>query len=303
MMKSERKNYRSLDEFYKEKFGCKVFKVSIDSGFSCPNKDGVKGSGGCIFCNGSTLVKSDLPDLISQFEATKEVLHRKWKTAKYIPFLEANTNTYASLETLKNIYEPLISIDDVVGLSIATRCDAISEEVYDYLADLNKRTYLTVELGLQSSNDDSLKRINRGHTKNEFTECVRRLKELNIDVVVHIINGLPGEDEDTMLETVRYVDSLEVAGIKFHMLYIERDTKLAELYKNEPFPLLSREEYASIVGKQLALLDESVVVHRLLSGPNNEKLIEPKWLLGKFTNLNYMENYLRENSIFQGMKK
>lgn len=302
-MKKEEKNYRCLDNFYREKFGCKVFKVSLDSGLSCPNKDESKGKGGCVFCNGSTLVGEEKSSLFEQFERTKEVLHKKWKDAKYIPFLEANTNTYASLEELKSIYEPLLELDGVVGLAIATRCDSITDEVYDYLEELSKRTYLSVELGLQSSNDETLNRVNRGHTKDEFTECVKELKSRGIDVVVHIINGLPGEREEDMIETIKYVDSLGVVGIKFHMLYIEKGTRLAQIYENSPFPLLTREEYSTILGKQLEYLNDSVVVHRLISGPNNKKLLEPKWLMGKFTNFNYIEKYLKDNNIFQGKKK
>ena len=184
------KCYKSLDLFYKENFGEKVFKVSLDAGFSCPNKDGLKGRGGCIFCNGSVAIGDKREDLIAQFESVKEVLHKKWPKAKYIAFLEANTNTYADVDTLKKIYEPLIRLDGVVGLSIATRCDAISEEVYDYLEDLNKRTFLSIELGLQSAHDATLKYLNRGHTVSEFTECVKELRGRGIDVVVHIINGL-----------------------------------------------------------------------------------------------------------------
>lgn len=286
------KCYKSLDQFYKEKFGEKVFKVSLDAGFSCPNKDGLKGRGGCIFCNGSVTIGDKRENLIAQFESVKEVLHKKWPKAKYIAFLEANTNTYADVDTLKKIYEPLIRLDGVVGLSIATRCDAISEEVYDYLEDLNKRTYLSIELGLQSAHDETLKYLNRGHTVSEFTECVKELRKRGIDVVVHIINGLPYETKNMMIETIKYVNGLDVQGIKFHMLYIERGTLIESIYRKEKFPLLSREEYIEILGEQIKLLDKNIVVHRLLSGPNNKLLIEPKWLIGKFKNLNAIEDYL-----------
>ncbi len=294
-------HFRSLNDYYREKFGCKIVKVSIDAGFTCPNKDGTKNVGGCIFCNGSTLVGGN-GDVVSQFYTAKKVMDKKWKNSKYIVFLEANTNTYGSLEKLKSIYEKLIELPDVVGLNIATRCDAISEEVYDYLEILSKRTFLTIELGLQSSKNGTLKFLNRGHTREEFTECVRELKRRNIEVVAHIINGLPNESEEDMLENVRYLNGLGIDGIKFHMLYIERGTKLASMYQEKPFKLLTCEEYIHILGRQIEILNSNVVVHRLTSDPNRDKLIEPKWLERKFITLNAIDRYLMENGIYQGSK-
>ncbi len=294
-------HFRSLNDYYREKFGCKIVKVSIDAGFTCPNKDGTKNVGGCIFCNGSTLVGGN-GDVVSQFYTAKKVMDKKWKNSKYIVFLEANTNTYGSLEKLKSIYEKLIELPDVVGLNIATRCDVISGEVYDYLEILSKRTFLTIELGLQSSKNETLRFLNRGHTREEFTECVGELKRRNIEVVAHIINGLPNESEDDMLENVRYLNGLGVDGIKFHMLYIERGTKLASMYQEKPFKLLTREEYIHILGRQIEILNSNVVVHRLTSDPNRDKLIEPKWLERKFITLNAIDRYLVENGIYQGSK-
>lgn len=296
------KNYRDLNSFYREKFGCKVFKVSLDAGFGCPNKDGTKETGGCIFCNGSFGVGNKNEDLKLQFKHVRDALHKKWKDAKYIVFFEANTNTYAEVRELKKIYEEVLTFKDVVGLSIATRCDAISDEVYDYLEDLSRRTYLSIELGLQSMHDVTLQKINRGHTLEEFTACVKNLRGRGIDVVVHIIDGLPGEDEKMMIETCKYIDSLGVQGIKFHALYVEEGTTLAQMYKRKPFALLTREEYFRIVGKQLECLSSDIVVHRLLSGPDNKKLIAPTWMLGKFVNLNAMEKYFKDKNIFQGKK-
>lgn len=297
------KRYYSLDKFYKEKFGTKVFKISLDAGFTCPNKDGLKNVGGCIFCNGVAGIGEKKDSLEIQFEKVKEVLLKKWKKGKFIPFLEANTNTYAPLDKLKEIYEPLLKLDNVVGLNIATRCDSISEEVYDYLSELNKRTYLTVELGLQSSFDETLKLINRGHTKDDFTKCVHELRSRNINVVVHIINGLPYETEEMMYETIRYVNSLSIQGIKFHMLYIEKGTKLESLYQKEKFNLLSKEDYIRIVCNQIAMLDKSIVIHRLISDPNRSLLIEPKWLINKFETLNEIDKCLEEHNLYQGKEK
>lgn len=175
--------------------------------------------------------------------------------------------------------------------------------MYDYLEDLNKKTYLSIELGLQSSFDESLKFLNRGHTREEFAKCVKSLRKRDIEVVVHLINGIPGETLDMMVETARFIDSLDVQGVKFHMLYIEEGTELARLYEKEPFYLLTRLEYMEILGKQIEVLDKKIVVHRLLSGPDNKKLIEPKWLFGKFKNLNAIEKYFKDNDIIQGKKK
>ncbi len=296
------KHYYSLDKFYKKKFGQKVVKVSIDAGFTCPNKDGKKNLGGCIFCNGSTLVGNSSESIITQFKKTVDVISKKWKNAKYIPFLEANTNTYGNLEKLKSIYEPLLSLPNVVGLNIATRCDSITNEVYDYLEELNKRTYLTIELGLQSSFNDSLNYLNRGHTKEEFTNCVKELKKRGIAVVAHLINGIPNETEDMMIQNVLYLNALNIDGIKFHMLYIEDGTTLASMYKKGGISLLKKDEYIRILGNQIKLLNSNIVIHRLISDPNREKLIAPKWLEGKFRILNEIDKYFEEHNIYQGQK-
>lgn len=294
------KHYYTLDKFYKDKFGSKVFKISLDAGFTCPNKDGNKGYGGCIFCSTTPFIGDAKKDLFKQFEEIKEMLHKKWKNAKYIVYLEANSNTYASVEKLKSIYEPLLKLDNVVGLNIGTRCDCLSVPILNYLEDLSKRTYLTIELGLQSSHDKTLEYLNRHHSKEEFTTAVNNLKKRGINVVVHIINGLPFETKEMMFETVKYVNSLQVDGIKIHMLYIEEETILASIYKNNPFKLLSKDEYIEIVAHELQLLDKSIVIHRITGDPNKNKLIGPNWLVKKFVVLNDIDKFLRENNIYQG---
>lgn len=296
------KHYNTLNEFYRKKFGSKVFKISLDAGFTCPNKDGKVGYGGCIFCNGAPYIGDRKKDLITQFEEIKQMLHKKWREAKYIVYLEANSNTYASVEKLKSIYEPLIHLDNVIGLNIGTRCDCLNDDILNYLEDLNERTFLTIELGLQSSHDKTLKLINRGHTKEQFSEAVKKLHSKNINVVVHIINGLPYETEDMMIETAKYVNELNVHGIKIHMLYIEKNTPLAKMYESAPFHILSKDEYITIVSKQLRELNDKIVVHRITGDPNHDKLIEPKWLVKKFVVLNDIDKYLKEHEIYQGQK-
>lgn len=294
------KHYYTLDKFYKEKFGCKVFKVSLDAGFTCPNKNGKKGYGGCIFCSSTPFIGDSQKDLKTQFECVKEMLHKKWPNAKYIVYLEANSNTYASVDELKDVYEPLIKMDNVVGLNIGTRCDCLSDEILEYLEDLNSRTHLTVELGLQSSFNSTLELLNRHHTKEEFTYAVNKLKSRNINVVVHIINGLPYETKEMMLSTIKYVNSLHIDGIKIHMLYIEEGTKLASMYKQKPFEILTKDEYIEITVSQLELLDKNVVIHRITGDPNKNKLITPIWLVKKFVVLNDIDKYMRSKNIYQG---
>ncbi len=294
------KRYHTLDYFYKHKFNSKVFKVSLNAGFSCPNLD----SGGCIYCSrtGSGEFggnKND--DLVKQFKMVKEKMLQKWPKALYIGYFQARTNTYAPLEVLKEKYEKILMLDDVVGLNIATRADCISNECLDYLADLNKRTFLTIELGLQSANDDTAKRINRHHDLKTFEEMVLNLRKRNINVVVHIINGLPGEDINDMLNTVRYLNKLDIQGIKIHMLSILKDTPLEKIYKEKPFHVLSREEYVNIVIKQLELLRPEIVIHRITGDPPKDMIIEPLWLLKKFCVLNEIDKEMKKRDTYQGI--
>jgi radical SAM protein (TIGR01212 family) len=217
------KRYYTLDYFYKHKFNSKVFKVSLNGGFTCPNKDGTVGTGGCIYC--SKLGSGDFggnkeDELEVQFEKVKNVISKKWPNSKYIGYFQANTNTYAPLKELKDKYERILKLDNVVGLSIATRSDSITEECYNYLEELSKRTYLTVELGLQTIHDRTSLLINRCHTLSNFEEAVKKLRERDINVVVHIINGLPYETKEMMIDTVKYLSNLDIQGIKIHMLLL-----------------------------------------------------------------------------------
>lgn len=301
----DNKRYYTLNCFYKNKFNSKICKISLNANFSCPNKDGTVGFGGCIFCSklGSGDFAGDVClDLVSQFEQVKGVMSKKWPDAKYIGYFQANTNTYADVNTLKRYYETILELDNVVGLSVATRPDAISDNVLDYLTELSKKTYLTVELGLQSIYDKTLKYINRGHDLECFVECFNKLKKCNINVVVHIINGLPYETSDMMVETAKFLNELGVEGIKIHMLHILKNTKLADLYDSENFHILSKEEYIDIVIRQLEYLDENVVIHRITGDPCVDDLIEPKWLVKKFCVLNDIDKEMARRNTYQGIK-
>ncbi len=298
------KRYHTLDYFYKHKFGCKVFKISLNGGFTCPNIDGTVGTRGCIYCSrlgsGEFAGKSK-DDLVKQFNDIKGVMNNKW-SGKYIGYFQARTNTYASVPVLKEKYETILGMDDVVGLSIATRPDSISDECLDYLTDLNKRTFLTVELGLQSIHESTNKLINRCHTLDCFVDMVNKLRERNINVVVHIINGLPYETHDMMIDTVKFINKLDIQGVKIHMLHIVRDTDLAKMYEENPFHVLTRDEYVNIVCDQLELLRPEIVINRITGDPKKEDLIEPSWLLKKFCVLNEIDKELVRRDSYQGKR-
>lgn len=299
----DNKRYHTLNYYLKNKFNTKVFKVSLNGGFTCPNLDGNKGYGGCIYCSKSgsgDFGGNPNKDLTTQFKEIKEVESKKWPNSKYIAYFQARTNTYAPLEVLKAKYEEVLKINDVIGLFIATRCDAITDETLDYLEELNKRTFLTIELGLQTTNEKTSKLINRCHTLKEFENMVKRLRKRNINVVVHIINGLPYETETDMLNTVRYLNKLDIQGIKIHMLCIIKDTPLETLYQKEKLHILTKEEYIDIVIKQLELLREDIVIHRITSDPDKNSLIEPTWLLKKFCLLNDIDKEMVKRDTYQG---
>ncbi len=301
----DNKRYHTLNYHVKNKYNTKVVKISLNAGFTCPNVDGTKGYGGCIYCSklGSGDFGGDITkNLEEQFYEVKEKIDKKWPNSKYIAYFQARTNTYAPVEVLKEKYERVLDLDNVIGIAIATRADAISDECLDYLSDLNKRTNLTVELGLQTIHDKTSSLINRCHTLDEFEDTYYKLKKRNIEVVVHIINGLPYETEDMMLDTVRYLNSIGIDGIKIHMLNIIKDTALATLYEKEKFHLLDKDEYIDIVIKQLELLSPKVVIHRITSDPNPKDLIAPNWLLKKFCLLNDIDKEMKKRDSYQGKK-
>ena len=299
------KRYHTLDYFYKNKFNSKVFKVSLNGGFTCPNIDGTVGFGGCIYCSAlgsGEFAGNRNKDLITQFNEVKTMMEKKWPNSKYIGYFQANTNTYAPVNELKDKYEKIINLNNVVGLNIATRADSITEECMDYLEELSKKTYLTIELGLQTIHEKTSKLINRCHTLECFNKCVNDLRKRNINVVVHIINGLPYETKEMMIDTVKYLNKLDIQGIKIHMLSILKNTKLAKLYEEKPFHILTKEEYVDIVCDQLEYLREEIVINRITGDPKKEDLIEPHWLVKKFTVLNDIDKEMVRRDSYQGIK-
>jgi len=294
----DNKRYYTLNYYNKMKYNSKVFKVSLNAGFGCPNK---KNGKGCIYCyNGSGENRGI--SLIEQFNKVKDTVSKKWPNSKYIGYFQADTNTYAPLPILKKDYEEILSLPNVIGLNIATRCDCLPDDVLDYLEDLNKKTNLVVELGLQTIHEKTSKLINRGHALKQFEEAVNKLRERNIDVVVHIINGLPYETKEMMLETVKYLSNLDIQGIKIHMLFILKDTELANLYEKEKFHILTKEEYVDIVCDQLELLREDIVINRITGDPDKDLVIEPTWLIRKFGVLNEIDKEMARRNSYQGIK-
>ncbi len=299
------KRYHTLDYFYKNKFNSKVFKVSLNAGFSCPNIDGTVGYGGCIYCSSSgsgDYAGNPNDNLVKQFNTVKEIIHKKWPEAKYIGYFQAHTNTYAPVNVLKEKYETILKLPNVVGLNIATRADAISDECLDYLTELNKKTYLTIELGLQTIHESTTKLINRCHTLECFEKMVKKLRDRNINVVVHIINGLPCETKEMMIETAKYLNKLDIQGIKIHMLHILKGTKLAKIYNEKPFHVLTKEEYIDIVCDQLEYINENIVINRITGDPSIDDLIEPNWLVKKFGVLNDIDKEMVKRDSYQGIK-
>ena len=299
------KRYHTLDYYYKNRFNEKIFKVSLNANFSCPNIDGTIGYGGCIYCSksGSGEFAGNKEDEIEkQFLEVKKTMLKKWPKAKYIGYFQARTNTYAPVETLKKLHNKILEQQDVIGLNIATRPDSITDECLEYLSELNKKTYLTIELGLQTTNPKTTKLINRCHSLECFEDMVKKLRKRNINVVVHIINGLPYETKGMMIDTVKYLSNLDIQGIKIHMLSILKDTKLAEIYNKEKFKLISREEYINIVCDQLEYLKEDIVVNRITGDPKVSDLIEPDWLIKKVTILNDIDKEMVKRNTYQGAK-
>ena len=299
------KRYHTLDYFYKNKFKSKVCKISLNAGFTCPNIDGTVGKNGCIYCsklgsgeNGG----NPNEDLITQFKKVKKIMDKKWPNSKYIGYFQARTNTYAPVNILKEKYESILKLPNVVGLSIATRPDSISDECLDYLKQLNKKTFLTVELGLQTIHEKTSKLINRCHDLKCFEKTLKKLKDANIFTVVHIINGLPHETKDMMIETVKYLNNLNIDGIKIHMLLVLKNTPLEKYYKNNKFHILTKDEYVDIVTTQLEYLNPNIVIQRLSADPVKEDLIEPKWTIKKIDVLNTIDKKMNKENIYQGDK-
>lgn len=294
----DNKRYHTLNYFFKKKFGQKVFKVPLDINSICPNQ----ASGGCIYCSNKSVasISDNSLDILEQFENGRKIMEQKWPDSLYIPYFQSGTNTYNDKNLVKGYVDKLLMIPKVVGIDIATRPDCLSDEWLDYLEELNKKTFLIVELGLQSSNNNTLRFINRGHNSKTFKDAAQKLHARNIFVVAHIINGLPYETKEDMINTIKFVNDCKIDGIKIHMLYIAKNTPLASLYEKNKFHILTREEYIDIVCSQLRLLNEDVVVMRITGDPILNELVAPEWLIKKFMVLNGIDQEMAKRNIYQG---
>ena len=284
---------KMLSEYYKEKFGCKVYKLSLDGGFSCPNRDGSLGTGGCIFCTGSAEFAEGGPDPIAlQLERAKLRVNRKNKEGKYMAYFQAFTNTYGPIEKLRKIYYEAIAPEEIVGLAIGTRPDCLGPEVLELLKEINAIKPVSVELGLQTIHEETARYIRRGYSAEIYYDAVKRLKEAGIEVVTHIILGLPGETEEMMLKTTEAAIQAGTDGVKFHLLHVLKGTDLAKDYEAGKFSCLSLEEYGALLKKCLSLVPEHVVIHRITGDGAKRDLIAPLWSGDKKRVLNYLHKVL-----------
>ena len=304
------KHYLTINNYLKNKYHQKVYKISLNGNFTCPNRDGKISYTGCLFCSkqGSGDFAGKKEDSIKdQFYQIKAMNEEKWGKGLYIAYFQANTNTYGTVEELKMRYEQIIKDDfildkDIIALDIATRPDCLDDDILAYLKDLNKKIPLWVELGFQTSNENTAKKLNRGYNNDVLVKAVYDLKNIGANVIIHIINGLPGETSDDMLNTVKFLNNLPIDGIKIHMLHVISDSPLGKMYLKEPFPLLSLDEYVKITVSELEYLNENIVIHRITGDADKENLIEPKWTLKKFVVMNEIDKYMRKNNIYQGDK-
>ena len=297
------KRYHTFNYYLKTHYHSKVSKVILDAGFTCPNRDGSKSYGGCIFCSNAGSGDSNVAlgqDILAQYEANKAIMKQKWPDSLYIPYFQSFSNTYGPLEKIKGMIEPFLQMDEVAEIALATRCDCLEENTISYLDQISRIKPIWLELGLQSSNDRTGELINRQHSFDDFKKMLYRLENTNIKVCVHVMNGLPFEDKKDMLQTIKDIKFLPFHGIKIHMLHIIKDTALARMNKLKPFDLISREEYIELVVSQLEQLRQEIVVQRLTGDPVKEELIAPEWLLNKTTILNDIDKLMRKLDTYQG---
>ncbi len=299
------KRFNNLDFYLKNYFGEKVYKVSLDGGFTCPNRDGKLSFDGCIFCSdsGSGEFAGDKSQKIyNQIEKQMEFLG-KGKDKKYIAYFQNFTGTYGDINYLREIYESALSHENIVGIAIGTRADCLDLEVIELLRELNKRTLLWIEIGLQSSKDETAILINRGYKTELFEKRVKELQSYNIKVVAHVIIGLPFEEEKDILKTINLLNKLGVWGVKIHLMYILKNTKLHKLYLEKAFKLMSKDEYVSLVAEIIGRLSKDIVIHRLTGDAPWKDLFEPKWSTDKRGILNQITKELKEKNIYQGKLK
>ena len=297
-------HYNAIGPWLKERFGVRMVKLSLDAGLSCPNRDGSRGTGGCSFClggSGGFAAQASSPELIASAAKQQiELLSRKWPEAGYIAYFQSFTNTYAPADRLRALWDAALSQPGVKGLAIATRPDCLGPDILELLAEFRERTFLWVELGLQTSNEKTAAAFNRCYSNAEYEEAVKALSKLGIPYVTHLILGLPGESREDMLASAAYVSELSPFGIKLHMLHLMRGTAMGEQYLKEPFPLLSLAEYSSLAVDILERLPAEITIHRLTGDAPGEALIAPEWARNKHSVLNSIQQEFSRRGSFQG---
>ena len=304
-----KKRYNTLNDYYRQIFGEKIFKVPIDAGFDCPNRDGTVAHGGCTFCtvsgSGDAIVAPDAP-IRDQFYKEIDFMHRKWPDVKkYLVYFQNFTNTHDTVDVIRERYEQAINESGVVGINIGTRPDCLPDETIAYIAELSDRMHVTVELGLQTTYDETSKIINRAHTYDLYIERVKRLRQLapKVEIVSHLINGLPGETHDMMIENVRRcVTDNEIDGIKLHLLHLMTSTKMQRDYHEGRLKLLGMEEYVNIICDQLEIIPKNIIIHRITGDAPRDMLIGPMWSLKKWEVLNAIDQEMERRGSYQGCK-
>ncbi|MDI2586084.1 TIGR01212 family radical SAM protein [Psychrobacillus sp. NEAU-3TGS] len=300
---SDGKRYYTWNRYLRDKFDQKIFKVALDAGFDCPNRDGTVAFGGCTFCSvaGSGDFAGDKVDPIPvQFEKIKAKMHEKWKKGKYIAYFQAYTNTHAPLPVLKEKFEAALALEGVVGISIATRPDCLPDDVVEYLAELNERTYLWIELGLQTVHERTANLVNRAHDYPTYIEGVNKLRKHDIRICTHIINGLPLEDREMMMETAREVANLDVQGIKIHLLHLLKGTPMVKQYEKGKLEFMERDAYIQLVADQLEVIPPEMVVQRITGDGPIDLMIGPMWSVNKWDVLNGIDAELAKRDSYQG---
>ena len=288
---------KMLSDHYREKFGCKVYKLSLDGGFTCPNRDGTCGRAGCIFCAGDgsgAFAERDCGDIRQQLEQAKRRVEAKNKNGKYIAYFQSFTNTYAPVDYLRRVYSEAMAPEEIVGLAVGTRPDCLGDDVIALLAQLNRKKPVSVELGLQTVHEDTVRYIRRGYDTAVYFDAVKRLKAAGLEVVTHIILGLPGETVEMMMETTRQAAAAGTDGVKFHLLHVLLGTDLAEDYAAGKFEVLSMEEYGEILKTCISALPEHTVIHRITGDGAKKDLIAPMWSADKKKVLNYLHKVLEK---------
>lgn len=297
------KLFLTWNQHLRETFGGKIFKVPLDAGFTCPNRDGEVASGGCTFCSarGSGDFAGDRKqDLMTQFHQIKNNMHNKWPQAKYIGYFQAYSNTYAPADQLRGMYETILEQEGIVGLSIATRPDCLADDVVELLAELNDRTYLWVELGLQTAHDKTGELINRGHDYQCFVDGVNKLRRHGIKVCCHIIYGLPQESDEMMLQTAQKVAHLDIQGLKIHLLHLLKFTPMVKQYREGLLKFLTLDQYVNLVVRTLELLPPEMIIHRVTGDGPSDLLIGPMWSLKKWEVLNAIDQQMKDEDTWQG---